>query len=257
VNFVEILGGDILRIISYLGELSYESARAFKKIFTEKFRRRLVVKHMIEMGIDSLPLVAIVGTFIGMVMVMETALTLRKFGAESYVGGIVSLSMVRELGPVMVALVVAGRVGASIAAELGTMRITEQVDALESLGVDPVGYLVSPRLLAGLIVLPVLNLIADILSIVGGYLVGVYMVHISSAEFWYQSFKYIQVRDLIAGIVKTVVFAFLIVNASSNEGLRASGGAEGVGKATTRAVVNSFFLIILMNLILTAIFYFL
>ncbi len=257
-RFISSLGVLVLEIISYLGEITFIIISASKKIFSEGLRRKkLVLENMVKIGIDSFPLVGIISTFTGMVMVMETAITLKKFGGEIYVGGIVSLSMVRELGPVIVALIVAGRVGASIAAEIGSMKITEQIDALEVLGVNPVSYLITPRLLSAMVMLPVLTLMANFLSIIGGYIIGVYIVHIGSGVYLYQSFEFIKVRDIFIGIIKAFVFGILIIGASCLEGLRTSGGAEGVGNATTNAVVNAFFLVILTNLILTAIFYFL
>ncbi len=258
MKFISSLGGFVIESISYLGEITLLISNAVFRIFTEGIkRRRLIFEHMVKIGIDSFPLVGIIATFTGMVMVMETAVVLKKFGGESFVGGIVSVSMVRELGPVIVALIIAGRVGASIAAEIGSMRITEQIDALEVMGVNPVSYLVVPRIISAMVMVPVLTLMANFLSIVGGYIIGVYLVHIGSGVYLYQSFEFIKVRDIFIGLLKSFVFGILIISAASLEGLKTSGGAEGVGISTTKAVVNSFFLVILANLILTAIFYFL
>ncbi|MCM8764253.1 MAG: ABC transporter permease, partial [Candidatus Omnitrophica bacterium] len=149
------------------------------------------------------------------------------------------------------------RVGASVAAEIGSMKITEQIDALEVFGVHPVSYLVAPRLVASMIMVPILTLMANFLSIVGGYIIGVYLVHIGPGVYLYQSFQFIKIRDIFVGMMKSFVFGVLIIGTSCLEGLKASGGAEGVGIATTRSVVNAFFLVILANLVLTAIFYFL
>lgn len=257
-KIIRALGTLVFEIIAYLGELTFILFGASRKIFSEGFRRKkLVLESMTKIGIDSFPLVGIISTFTGMVMVMETAVTLKKFGGESYVGGIVSISMVRELGPVIVALIVAGRVGASVAAEIGSMKITEQIDALEVLGVSPISYLITPRLVSAMVMFPVLTLMANFLSIIGGYIIGVYLVHISPGVYLYQSFEFVKVRDIFVGIAKSFVFGVLIIGASCLEGLKTSGGAEGVGNATTSAVVNAFFLVILANLILTAIFYFL
>jgi len=253
--FIENIGKKFLGTIYYFGSLSFLTVSSFKKIF-EKRRRRNVLKHVEEIGLKSFALVGIISTFIGMVMVMETAYTLKKFGAEIYTGGIVSISMIRELGPVMVALVIAGRVGAAIAAEIGAMKTTEQVDALEVMAVDPVSYLVTPRLLAGMIAIPTLFIFSFFLAILGGFIIGVFMVGIGPGMFLHQSFKFISLKDIIVGLIKVLVFGIIIVNSSCHEGFRAKGGAEGVGKAATLAVVTSFFLIILANLILTAIFYF-
>jgi len=225
-----------------------------KKLFSKKSEN--LFEHVEQIGINSFPLVGIISVFIGMVLVMETAYTLKKFGAEIYSGGIVSISMIRELGPVFVAIVMAGRVGGAIAAEIGTMKITEQIDAMEVMAVDPVAYLVSPRLLAGIISLPSLFIISFFLSIAGAFIVGVFMVGIPSGMFLYQTFRFIVLRDLLIGFVKSVVFAVVVITVASHEGLRAGGGAVGVGRAATTSVVISFFLIILCNLILTGVFYF-
>ncbi|MGB9642080.1 MAG: MlaE family ABC transporter permease [Candidatus Ratteibacteria bacterium] len=258
IGFIDSLGKLALEAIFYLGEITFIIASAIKKIFTDGFRRKKILfEQMARIGIESFPLVGIIATFTGMVMVMETAVTLKKFGGESYVGGIVSVSMVRELGPIIVALIVAGRVGASVAAEIGSMKITEQIDALEVFGVDPISYLVTPRLLASIVMVPILTIMANFLSIVGGYIIAVYLVHITSGVYLYQSFEFIKLRDIFVGVVKAFIFGILITGASCLEGLKTSGGAEGVGISTTRAVVHAFFLVILANLVLTAIFYFL
>lgn len=254
-DFIEKTGSAILTYLSYFGSLTLLTINSFKKLFSSK-RKENVLKHIDEIGIRSFPLVGIISIFIGMVLVMETAYTLKKFGAEIYSGGIVSISMIRELGPVFIAIVMAGRVGGSIAAEIGTMKITEQVDALEVMAVDPVTYLISPRLLAGIISLPSLFIISFFLSILGAFIIGVFMVGIPSGMFFYQSFRFIVLRDLVIGLMKSVVFAVVVITVASHEGLRAQGGAVGVGKAATNSVVVSFFLIILTNLILTGIFYF-
>ncbi len=254
-DFTEKTGRTILSYLSYFGSLALLTVNSFKRLFSSK-RKENILKHIDEIGIRSFPLVGIISIFIGMVLVMETAYTLKKFGAEIYSGGIVSISMIRELGPVFIAIVMAGRVGGSISAEIGTMKITEQVDALEVMAVDPVTYLISPRLLAGIISLPSLFIISFFLSVLGAFIIGVFMVGIPSGMFLYQSFRFIVFRDLLIGLLKSVVFAVVVISVAAHEGFRTQGGAVGVGKAATNSVVISFFLIILTNLILTGIFYF-
>lgn len=254
-DFFVNIGDAFLTYISYFGSLTLLTVKSFKRLFSTK-RKENLLKHIDEIGIRSFPLVSTISIFIGMVLVMETAYTLKKFGAEIYSGGIVSISMIRELGPVFIAITMAGRVGGSIAAEIGTMKITEQLDALEVMAVDPVTYLISPRLLAGIIALPSLFIISFFLSILGAFLVGAFVVNIPSGMFFYQSFRFIQIRDLLIGLLKSIVFAVVVITVSSHEGLHAQGGAVGVGKAATTSVVVSFFLIILTNLIITGIFYF-
>lgn len=254
-KFIEKLGNRLISFLNYIGSITILSINSFKKIFKiNKFED--VKKYINEIGAESFPLIGTIALFTGMVLVMETAHTLKKFGAEMYSGGIVSISMIRELGPVLVALIIAGRVGASIAAEIGVMKITEQIDALKVMGVDTVAYLVSPRILAGFISFPSLFIISFFISILGGFLVGVLLVGISSGIFLYQSFKFIKMQDFFIGILKVIVFSLIVINISCFEGFNAYGGAEGVGNASTRAVVISFFLIIFSNLLLTGIFYF-
>lgn len=254
-KIIENLGRDFLFFISYIGSIGILIFYSLKKFFSFK-KRENILKHINEIGIMSLPLIGMIAFFTGMVLVMETAHTLKKFGAEMYSGGIVSISMIRELGPVIVALILAGRVGASIAAEIGVMKITEQIDALKVMGVDPIAYIITPRVIAGMISLPSLFILSFFISIIGGFFVGVFVVGISSGIFIYQSFKYISIKDFLIGLLKVIVFSILVINVSSYEGLNAYGGAEGVGRASTRAVVSSFFLIIFTNLLLTGLFYF-
>ncbi|MCX8081853.1 MAG: ABC transporter permease [bacterium] len=255
LTLVKKAGYAVLGYISYFGSLTILTFDAIRKMFSAK-KSENIFKHIDSIGINSLPLVAIISIFTGMVLVMETAYTLKRFGAEIYSGGIVSISMIRELGPVFVAIIMAGRVGGAIAAEIGTMKITEQIDAMEILAIDPVSYLVSPRLLAGIISLPSLFLISFFLAIAGAAIIGILIVNIPSGMFFYQTFRFIGIRDLMVGLIKSIVFAFVVIGVASHEGLRAGGGAVGVGKAATISVVISFFLIILWNLILTGFFYF-
>ncbi|MCM8767105.1 MAG: ABC transporter permease [Candidatus Omnitrophica bacterium] len=254
-KIIEKVGSKFLFLLKYTGSITFLISSSLKKIIKVK-KREDVVKYINEIGSNSLFLIGIIAFFTGMVLVMETVHTLKKFGAEMYSGGLVTISMIRELGPVLIALIVAGRVGASIAAEIGVMKITEQIDALQVMAVDPITYLVSPRVIAGIISLPCLFIISFFISIIGGFFVGVFMIGIPSGIYLYQSFKYVNIKDLLIGILKVIVFAIIIINVSSYEGLNAYGGAEGVGRASTNAVVSSFFLIILANLIITGLFYF-
>ncbi len=256
VSVVNFLGSFAVEVFRYLHDLFLLTTAAASGMFVRKRRRGIVLKYIEEIGLGSLPLAGIISTFTGMVLVMETVSELKKFGAAMYTASIVSVSMVRELGPVLVGLIVAGRVGAAIAAELGTMKITEQIDALKVLAVDPVNFLVSPRFLGGLVALPILFLIAFFLAIGGGFLVGVHLVGIGPGMYLSQTFRFVTLKDLAVGLLKIVAFTTIIINVACLEGFRARGGAEGVGRASTSAVVSSFFLIILANLVITAIFYF-
>jgi phospholipid/cholesterol/gamma-HCH transport system permease protein len=181
---------------------------------------------------------------------------MQKLSAEIYIANIVSLSLVRELGPVLTALIVAGRVGAAIAAEIGTMNVTEQVDALRTMATDPIRYLVVPRFLALALMLPVLTMYADLIGILGGYGICVYRLHINSLMYTKLTFDALVFKDLFTGLTKTVFFGMIIAIVASYEGLKTEGGAEGVGKATTTAVVAMFISIIAADCFFTALFYF-
>ncbi len=255
-GLVADIGRRTLTVVAFFGSLAFLTVRAFSGVFRGRRRYEEMLRQVVRIGVNSFPLAGTIATFIGMVMVMETVYTLKRFGAESYAGGLVGISMAREMGPVVLAFIIAGRVGAAIAAEIGTMKITEQIDALEVLAVDPVAYLVSPRLLAAIVAVPCLFLLSLFLSVAGGFVIGVAMVGIGSGTYIQQTFEFVAIKDIGVGMVKSAIFAMLVILTSAHEGLHARGGAEGVGQAATSAVVISFFLIILANLIMTAFFYF-
>ena len=191
-----------------------------------------------------------------MVLALQSAYQMQKMSAEMYIASLVSLSVTRELGPVLTALIVAGRCGAAMTAELGTMKVTEQVEALETLSANPVQYLVVPRFLALVFMLPLLTIYSDFFGIVGGYLIGVGKLNITHSMYLKMTFEPMAIKDVVIGLVKSGVFACIICLISCWEGLEAEGGAEGVGKATTQSVVRSFILIIVADCFITALFYF-
>jgi phospholipid/cholesterol/gamma-HCH transport system permease protein len=209
-----------------------------------------------KIGVDSLPIVFLTALFTGIVLALQGAYQMQKMDARAYIANLVSLSMCRELGPVLTALVVAGRIGAAITAELGTMRVTEQIDALETLATNPIKYLIVPRFVAIMIMLPLLTVYADIIGIVGGYLVGVFKLGIGSRMYINMTFEPLLIKDFITGVVKSIFFAGLIGIISCYQGFATEGGAEGVGRATTFSVVLSFILIIAADCVFTALFYF-
>ena len=209
-----------------------------------------------KIGVDSLPIISLVALFIGIILALQTAILMQRLGSEMYIASIVALSVMRELGPVITALVVAGRVGASITAEIGTMNVTEQIDALEAMATNPVQYLVVPRFLALIFMLPILTLYADIIGIFGGYLICVHKLHIASTMYLNITFDALLIKDLFTGLFKTVFFGMLIAFVACYEGLNVRGGAEGVGKVTRDSVVTSFLLIIIADCFFTALFYF-
>ncbi|MFC1709195.1 MlaE family ABC transporter permease, partial [Candidatus Omnitrophota bacterium] len=206
--------------------------------------------------VDSLPIVTLVGLFTGMIFALQTAYLMKKLSSEMYIASIVALSLTRELGPVLTALIVAGRCGAAITAEIGTMTVTEQVEALKTLATNPVKYLVVPRFLAMVFMLPILTLYADLVGIFGGYLICVNRLSISPSMYISTTFETLVNKDIMTGLIKTVFFGIIIALVSCYEGLNVKGGAEGVGKSTTTSVVISFILIIVADCFFTALFYF-
>ena len=217
---------------------------------------RLLVDQLEKVGVASFPLVFLTGLFTGMVLALQSAYQLQKLSAEAYIGALVALSMTRELGPVLTALVMAGRIGAAITAELATMRVTEQIDAMETLATDPVKYLAVPRLTALLVMLPILTIYSDCIGILGGYIVGVYKLGISSSQYMHMTWDPLRIKDVVTGLFKSAVFAAIIATVASYEGFETTGGAEGVGRSTTLSVVISFILIITADCLFTALFYF-
>lgn len=216
-----------------------------------KIRVRNTFQQMQAVGVNSLPVVLITGLFTGMVLALQGFTGFKRFGAESQVGAVVAISMTRELGPVLTGLIVAGRAGAAMAAQLGTMRVTEQIDALQTLAVNPVNYLAVPRFLAGLIMLPVLTVFADVVGILGGYLVCVGLLGASSTAYLRKTTDFLELNDIYGGLLKAAVFGMVIALVGCFQGFYTEGGAEGVGRATTRAVVIASMLILILDYFLT------
>jgi phospholipid/cholesterol/gamma-HCH transport system permease protein len=206
-------------------------------------------------GFHSIFVVSLTGLFTGMVLALQTYYAFSMFSAETLVGATVALSMTRELGPVITALMVTGRAGSSMAAELGTMRVTEQVDALTVMAISPVQYLVVPRILAAIVVLPLLTVISDFIGVVGGYVVGVKLLGINSAMFMNKIYEFLEVADIVNGLTKAAVFGLILALIGCYKGFYTSGGAEGVGRATTQAVVLASVLILMSDYVMTAIMF--
>ena len=250
------VGKRVLLFLYFMGGLSRMAIQTLRFTFTPPFKSGRIFEQAKKAGVESLPIVSLVSFFIGVIMALQTAYLMQRLGSEMYIASIVALSLVRELGPVITSLVVAGRVGAAITAEIGSMQVTEQVDALQTLGSNPIKYLVVPRFLALSLTLPILTLYADIIGIMGGWLLCVYKLGISSQMYLNITFDSLLLKDLFTGLVKTVFFGMIIAFVGCYEGFNVEGGAEGVGKATTRAVVNAFILIIMADCFFTAVFYF-
>jgi phospholipid/cholesterol/gamma-HCH transport system permease protein len=225
--------------------------RTFVSLFRRPQYWRDTFVQMDAIGVQSLVIVCLTGVFTGMVLALQSAVQLSRFGASAFVGQLVSASVVRELGPVLTALMVAGRVGSGIAAELGSMRVGEQIDALEAMGTDPVKKLVKPRVLGGVTMMPMLTILTDFIAILGGLLIAWLMLHQGASTYWNAVWTGLYMSDLFTGILKPIVFGFVITTVACYMGLRTSGGTEGVGRATTQAVVLSSVLILATDFFMT------
>jgi phospholipid/cholesterol/gamma-HCH transport system permease protein len=247
------------RVHAFFGFFGGMVNLAFKTIyftFLPPFSQDRFVEQAKKAGYDSFPIVGLISLFIGFIFALQTAYFMQRIGSEIYIASLVALSVVRELGPVITALVVAGRVGAAITAELGSMQVTEQIDALETLASNPIKYLVVPRFLALSLMLPLLTVYADAIGIFGSYLICVGRLGISSSMYMRVTFDALLYKDLFTGLFKTIFFGMIIVLVSCYQGFNVEGGAEGVGRATTRSVVTSFIMIIVADCFFTALFYF-
>jgi phospholipid/cholesterol/gamma-HCH transport system permease protein len=216
---------------------------------------RLILRQMIEIGYYSLPVVGLTAIFTGMVLALQTFTGFARFNAESAIPNVVVISITRELGPVLAGLMVAGRIGAAMAAEIGTMRVTEQIDALTTLSTNPMKYLVAPRIIAGIAMLPLLVLVADIIGVFGGYLVSIYKLGFNPATYIRNTIDFMETIDVVSGLVKASVFGFLVSLMGCYHGYQSRGGAQGVGAATTNAVVSASILILIFNYIITELFF--
>jgi phospholipid/cholesterol/gamma-HCH transport system permease protein len=250
--FFSALGRVSGRFMQELGGMALLLGKSLLYLPRRPYRWRYFSHQLEFIGVKSLFIVILTGLFTGMVLALQAYYGLRKFGGESMLGAGVALSMTRELGPVLTALMVAARAGSAMAAELGTMKVTEQVDALLAMAVHPVHYLALPRLLASLIMVPLLTVISVFIGIVGGYFVGVVLLDINPGTYMQKMLEVVTGDDLYNGLYKSLVFGLLLAVISCYEGLQATGGAEGVGLVTTRAVVFSAIAILIFDYILTA-----
>ncbi|HXT49815.1 MAG TPA: ABC transporter permease, partial [Thermoanaerobaculia bacterium] len=226
-------------------------ARTLAWTFRRPFDLAEWLRQMVKVGVDSTPVILLTAAFTGGVLALQTFSTLKRVHAEGYVGTLVALSMVRELGCVLAALVLAGRSGSAMGAELGTMRVTEQIDALEVLATDPVHFLVVPRVWATTIMLPLLVALGDAIGIVGGYVVSVVLLGANPVSYIDNTFRFMDLSDLTSGLIKAAVFGLLIALIGCQQGLYTRGGAEGVGRATTRAVVIASMAVLISDFFLT------
>ncbi|MCR9072462.1 MAG: ABC transporter permease [Alphaproteobacteria bacterium] len=255
MNPLATIGRGFLAILATAGRISMFAATAVSHCVRPPFYPRLVLRQFLEIGYYSLPVVGLTTLFSGMVLALQSYTGFARFSAESAVATVVVLSMTRELSPVLAGLMVAGRVGAAIAAEIGTMRVTEQIDALTTLSTNPFKYLIVPRLIAATVSLPILVLIGDIIGVFGGYVVGVYKLEFNAATYIQSTVQYLERVDVISGLVKAAVFGFLVALMGCYHGFKSRGGAQGVGAATTNAVVTASIMILVANYVITELFF--
>jgi phospholipid/cholesterol/gamma-HCH transport system permease protein len=249
------IGRVVMAFLGATGRLTIFALTGLYHCVRPPFYPRLIAHQMVEIGYYSLPVVGMTAIFTGMVLALQSYTGFVRFNAESAIATVVVLSMTRELGPVLAGLMVAGRIGAAIAAEIGTMRVTEQVDALVTLSTNPFKYLIAPRLLAGLLMLPCLVVVADIIGVFGGYIISIYKLGFNPATYVKNTWDFLKTVDVVSGLVKAAAFGFLISLMGCYHGYHSKGGAQGVGQATTNAVVSASILILAFNYMITALFF--
>ncbi len=255
LEFLASVGRVFIRFLNATGRLTYFALVALSHCVRPPFYFRLMLRQMIDIGYYSLPVVGLTAVFTGMVLALQTHTGFARFAAQGAVATVVLLSMTRELGPVIAALMVAGRIGASIAAEIGTMRVTDQIDAMTTLSTNPFKYLVVPRLIAGVATLPVLVLVADVIGVFGGFLVSTYKLGFNAAGYLGQTVDNLRSEDVVSGLIKAGVFGFIVALMGCYHGYNSRGGAQGVGAATTHAVVSASILVLLVDYLLTSVLF--
>jgi phospholipid/cholesterol/gamma-HCH transport system permease protein len=252
IGFLASIGAIFIAFLASTGRIFLFAARAVAAGAGPPYYPRLLLRQILHIGYYSLPVVGLTAIFTGMVLALQSYTGFSRFNAESAIASVVVLSVTRELGPVIAGLMVAGRVGAAMAAEIGTMRVTDQIDALTTLSTDPLRYLVMPRLLAGLLTLQALVLVADIIGVFGGYVVSTYKLGFNIQSYLTSTTEHLETMDVVSGLIKAGVFGFIIALMGCYHGYNSRGGAEGVGQATTYAVVSASILILVTDYLLTA-----
>lgn len=260
-SFLGQIGNTAGELLSGTARLGVLFAQTFKYFVGVIVRPRTLPREtfsyqMMTMGLDSVGIIALVGASVGAVLALQAAYSLKDFGALNYTGSLVCVAMARELGPLIAAIVICGRIGARIAAELGSMQVQEEVDALTTMAIHPIRYLVLPRVLALMIMLPCLTIIANWMGMLGGYLIGKFALGINPEVYIANSIRALVIKDIYTGLAKTEIFSVLIALVSCYQGLSVSGGSDAVGKATTEAVVISIVLIIVVDCLATAVIYY-
>jgi phospholipid/cholesterol/gamma-HCH transport system permease protein len=255
MNPFAAVGRAFIGFLQTAGKLGIFGFHGVRHVFAPPFYFRLIGRQMLSIGYFSLPVVGLTALFTGMVLALQIYVGSVRFNAESAVASIVVLGITRELGPVLGGLMVAGRVSAAMAAEIGTMRVTEQIDALVTLSTNPHKYLVAPRLLAATLMMPLLVLVADIIGVMGGFIVGTSKLGFNEGTYLQNTYDFLEANDVISGLVKAAVFGFIIALMGCYHGFHSQGGAQGVGRATTNAVVSASILILFANYIITELFF--
>ena len=255
------IGAATLDGLAYLGGLTRLAAGATRAMFGELFRERKLpfrraIHQGMAVGVEALPILSLISFFVGLILALQGAYELRRLGALQFVADAVAISVTRELGPLMTAILVIGRSGSAFAAELGTMKVNEEIDALETMALDPVRFLVVPKFLAMLIMMPCLTIWADAMGVFGGALFGVTSAGFTLRTYLHATMDALVLHDIVTGLIKAVMFGLVITMVGCQEGFRTGLGSEEVGKSTTSAVVTSIFLVILVDLVFTALFYF-
>ncbi len=249
-EWIADLGGVVINWITGLGDISLFILRTFQWLLTRLPRKETILPCFYQIGVMSLPVIALTGTFIGMVLAVQSYAQFRTLGLETRLGAVINMSLVRELGPVLAATMLAGRVGSAMAAELGTMRVTEQIDPLASMGANPIHYLVVPRFLGCLVLIPTLTIMADFMGVVGAFFYSTTVCGIDSEHYLENSARYVGVFDLFGGVFKSLFFGAAIALIACHRGFSCDPGAEGVGRAATSAFVQSFVVILVLDLVL-------
>ena len=244
---VHRLGEQVFETVADIGDVAKFSALTIAWMFRRRPRWSVLVPNFYAIGVSSVPVVAITGTFIGMVLAVQAHDQFAMMGLASRLGSVINISLVKELGPVLAATMLAGRVGSSMAAELGTMRVTEQIDALSALGTNPIYYLAVPRFLACVLLIPLLTLMADFMGVIGGAVISTQVMKVDPYYYWYHSRSYVGGMDIFAGVFKSYFFGATIALISCHRGFHSKAGAEGVGKAATEAFVFSFIVILFLD----------
>ena len=261
MELVSRIGGSVINSLSYLGALASLGGQATYYTIAGPFqgkplRLHRAVSQAMDVGVRALPILSLITFFIGLILALQSAYELRRFGAINLVATAVAISMSRELGPLITAIVVIGRSGSAFAAEIGTMKVTEEIDALETMAISPVHFLVAPKFLAMIVMLPCLTIWANFMGILGGSLFGVAQADFTFLRYLQASVDSLFLRDIVTGLIKSVMFGITITAVGCLEGLSTGAGAEEVGRSTTRAVVMSIFLVVLVDLVFTVLFFF-